>query len=116
LGGVSYPGKLLYLPGTSEAPNEPLVGQTEVARWTWNHVVLVRDGERVRVYLNGNSRPEIDASAPSGLPLLTSQLYFGGSCDNESNWEGRLDEIAVFDRPFTPQEVERLYSPEGSAE
>ena len=72
-------------------------------------MVLVRDGDRVRIYLNGNPQPEIDASAPWNLPLMTQQVYLGGRCDNESNWEGRLDEIAVFDRTLSPMEIEGLY-------
>jgi hypothetical protein len=109
LGGASHPGRLIFLPGKTDAANVPLVGQTEIARWSWSHVVMVRDGDRVRIYLNGNPQPEIDANAPGNLPLLTEQFYFGGRCDNDSNWEGRLDEIAVFDRPLTPTEIEGLY-------
>ena len=31
-----------------------------------------------------------------------------GRSDNEANWEGRLDEIAIFDRALTAREVEKL--------
>jgi len=35
-------------------------------------------------------------------------LIFGGRSDNEDNWEGRLDEIAVFDFVFTEADILRL--------
>jgi hypothetical protein len=110
IGGLSHPGKLVFLPGAGGDDPSPLVGRTELARWTWNHVVLVRDGDQVRVHLNGSREPEISASAPMNLPRLTDRLYFGGRCDNESNWEGRLDEIAVFDRPLSAGQIAQLFA------
>ena len=79
-----------------------------IQRWSWNHVVFVRDGHSVRVYLNGNSQPEIETKAPAGFPVGFDRLFFGGRCDGQSNWEGRLDEIAVFDRALAPEEIEEL--------
>jgi hypothetical protein len=35
-------------------------------------------------------------------------VFFGGRSDNDSNWEGRLDEIAVFDRALSAAEVAKL--------
>ena len=103
LGGTaSQPGKLIFLKGDTN----PLVGQTEIDRWTWNHVVFVRDGDSVKVHLNGNAKPEIEAN--SDAPANCDQLFFGGRCDNNSNWEGRLDEIAVFDRALSGKEIKIL--------
>lgn len=36
------------------------------------------------------------------------QLFFGGRSDNQHNWEGRLDEVAIFDRALTEEEVQSL--------
>ncbi len=33
---------------------------------------------------------------------------FGGRSDNDSNWEGRLDEVAVFPRVLSVAEIRRL--------
>ncbi len=60
----------------------------------------------VHVYLNGVG--ELTCEAPAGFPEHYETFYFGGRCDNDSNWEGRLDEIAVFDRALRAEEIARL--------
>ena len=105
LGGTaSEPGKLILQHGEGK----PVVGRTAIDRWTWAQAVMVREGQRVRVYLNGSASPEIDIEAPADFPDGFGQLFLGGRSDNDSNWEGRLDEIAIFDRALTPQEIEKL--------
>ncbi len=107
-GTATAPGKLIFQHGDGKDGAKPLVGRTEIARWTWNHVAFVRDGHAVRVYLNGQPQPEIEANVPADFPAGFEQCFFGGRCDNDANWEGRLDEIAVFDRPLSAQEVGKL--------
>jgi hypothetical protein len=62
----------------------------------------------VRVYLNGDPQPEVDTEAPADFPAGSDRLFFGGRSDNDSNWEGRLDEIAVYGRVLTPEEIAKL--------
>lgn len=104
LGGTSgNTGKLIYAAGTGD---KVIGGKTEIPRWTWNHVVFVRQGDQVRVYLNGNKAPEIETTSPAGE--TTEELFLAGRCDDRDNWEGRLDEVAIFDRALTPDEVASL--------
>ncbi|WP_437187388.1 LamG-like jellyroll fold domain-containing protein [Planctomicrobium sp. SH668] len=107
IGGSSgNTGRLIFAHGSS---GETLSGKTELTRWTWHHVVLVRNGEQVKVYLDGSSTPEIDAKvAAPNLPTYP-ELFFGGRCDNVANFEGRMDEIALFDRALTGEEVAKLF-------
>ena len=105
LGGQSgYTGQLIYQHGDGTSLT---AGQTEIKRWTWNHVVFVRDADRVRIYLNGGTRPEIDAQVSSTRTTFPD-FFFGGRSDIESNWEGRLDEVAVFARALKAGEIMRL--------
>ena len=89
------------------------VGRTAIERWAWNHVALVRDGKTARVYLNGDPDPEIDREIVSGSSANPDEVFFGGRSDNESNWEGRLDEIAIFDRALSVDEIQAIHSLDG---
>jgi len=102
IGGKSgHTGRLIFQAGRGAGDLQ--AGRSEIPRWTWRHVVLVREGGTVRVYLDGAL--EIEASAP---PVKIETVMFGGRSDNDSNWEGRLDEIAVFPRALTAAEVAQL--------
>ena len=79
-----------------------------MARWTWNHALLVREGGRVRVYLNGADKPEIDLQATASFPAAFKQVFIGGRSDSSDNWEGRLDEVAIYPRALSPQEARSL--------
>lgn len=97
--GLNAKGQLIFQSGT-----QTLSGKTTATRWQWHHAVLVRDGETVQVYLDGQLQIESKAKAP--LPVAS--LFLGGRNDNQSNWEGRLDEAAVFDRALSENEVKGL--------
>jgi hypothetical protein len=96
-------GKLTFRSGEVSA-----VGKTPVERWRWTHVAVIRDGEKVRVHMNGAETPEIEASAPAAGIELIDTLFIGGRCDNDSNWEGRLDEVALFDRALDAEALASL--------
>ncbi|MFA7006198.1 MAG: LamG domain-containing protein, partial [Verrucomicrobiia bacterium] len=105
IGGKSgNTGRLIFFHGDEAAT--VTAGNTVIPRWQWQHVVLVRDGQTVRVYLNGQL--EIETKTAANFPAGFDQCFFGGRSDNDSNWEGRLDEIAVFNRALTAKEVSRL--------
>lgn len=90
-GNAGHAGKLILQLGDGAA----IGGNSELPRWTWSHVLLVRDGRQLRVFLNGAAEPEIEATADA-LPVdWADELFFGGSSRGDFSWEGRLDEIAV---------------------
>ncbi len=102
IGGKSgHTGKLIFQHGQSS--DNIVAGQTEIPRWTWQHVLLIRNGENVKLLLNG--QPELETTAP---PVSIDDLMFGGRSDNDSNWEGRLDEVVIFDRAFTDEETSAI--------
>jgi len=106
IGGTEgHTGRVFFSNGDA---SDPVLGvNTVIERWTWNHVVLVRDGDDVRVYLNGNQ--EVDGTAMTSLPARVGQCFVGGRCDGDSNFEGRVDETAIYDRALTDDEVAKLY-------
>ncbi|MDF1751503.1 MAG: hypothetical protein P1U89_01885 [Verrucomicrobiales bacterium] len=93
LGGLhsNAEGKLIYLPGNDM--EKAVVGKTPIERWTWNELKFVRKGNNVSIYLNGVE--EISQESKANFPDDLTRLFFGGRGDNDSNFEGRLDEISV---------------------
>lgn len=111
VGGTSgHSGRLIYFRGTD--PQDAIAGTSRIPRWTWQHVALVRQGHSVTVYLNGQQ--EIEARADGDFPPGFDQLFLGGRSDNDSNWEGRLDEIAFFNRALSASEIARLAHVKGA--
>ncbi len=80
-----------------------------VERWKWHHLVATRDGANVRILLDGKSMETTLASVSDASSPDT--FFFGGSCtgDGDGNFEGRLDEIAVFDRALSKEGIATLY-------
>lgn len=95
-------GRLIFDNGNPDQP--PLVGRTELELRRWYHVVMVREGSRVRVHLDGDAKPEIDAEAGVTRPA-DSPVFVGGRSDGMFGFEGRIDEVAIFDRILEASEV-----------
>ena len=96
-------GKLFVYNGDTLAGG--IGGKTDIPLKTWNHVVYVRDGSRVTTYLNGATEPELSGELTPGCPPEVTQLFFGGRNDNLFGLEGRLDEIAIYDRALSADDA-----------
>lgn len=95
----ALPGRLYFQNGGGPT----LVGKSELALKDWHHLVLVRAGRKVTVHLDGEANPEI--SGETRPAAQAAPLYFGGDADSPFRFEGRLDEIAVFDRALSTDEM-----------
>lgn len=96
-------GKLFVYNGDQHA--DLLIGNTPIELRTWHHLVLVRDGNQVRLYLDGKEQPELTGTLVSGHAANERQLFVGGRSDGLFNFEGKMDELAVYDRALTPGEI-----------
>ncbi len=114
IGGSLQPeldGKLFFFNGNDR--NTLLRGHTDLAWREWHHVVFVRDGRKIVVYLNGGTTPEISGEADVTLASDEKSFFLGGRCDRFSNFEGKMDEIAVYDRSLRPEEAASHYTAGG---
>ncbi|MEQ1841069.1 MAG: LamG-like jellyroll fold domain-containing protein, partial [Verrucomicrobiales bacterium] len=85
----------------------------QVNRWRWHHLVLAREGIARHIFLDGvhiSVRQSGDTHREH-----PDTFFFGGSCTGDGNFEGRLDEIVVFDRDLSEQEIVTLYQAGRSA-
>lgn len=102
-GDADQPGRLMLKLGDSN----PVFGSTVTPRWQWGRAVLVKSGKQVRVFQSSASTPEILQEFTDEQVALAqiAECFFGGRSDNSDNWEGKLDEIALFDRALTQDEI-----------
>ncbi|TWT34299.1 PVC-type heme-binding CxxCH protein [Blastopirellula retiformator] len=94
-----------------DKPESQVFGKTPLERWIWHNVTLVKTGDQAKVYVDGALELAADAKSVGSF----DHTFFGGRSDNQSNWEGRLDEVSVYDRALTDAEVATLAA-EGTGE
>jgi hypothetical protein len=100
-------GKLIFSNGDKTLKN--LEGRTVIEPRSWNHIALVREGKKVRVCLNRDSRPEITGELPAISSAAGNNWFFAGSRDNSSNLEGKMSEVALYTHALTADEISRHY-------
>jgi putative membrane-bound dehydrogenase-like protein len=66
----------------------------------WHFAVLIRDGEHVRVHLDGSEKPVLSGKAGKAA----NEVLFG------KGLEGRLDEITIWDRVVEPALITKLWN------
>ena len=115
-GKLGTPGDSLGIGGTHEAGGRLLcyngdalgdgvAGATELRPKAWQHVVLVREGAKATVYLDGSALPEIASDLPAGCPPDCAQVFIGGRNDGFANFEGKIAEVAIYGRALSPKEA-----------
>jgi hypothetical protein len=87
-------------------------GATTLSANTWYHVALVYNGTDIRLYLNG-SLDENGANNPlsysSGIYNGTGSFAIGSRGNVDDFFEGQIDEVAVFDRDLSADEIQEIY-------
>jgi hypothetical protein len=80
-----------------------------LARSTWNHIVIAKSGTTYKVYINGDHFENI--SNTRAHANVVSPLRMGYNEGNVANrFKGKFDEIGVWSRELTTDEVSALYN------
>ncbi|WDI43825.1 DUF1553 domain-containing protein [Bremerella sp. P1] len=121
LGNKEIPGDHLGIGGTHDAKRTgrlfvfngnkkkaSLAGSTVIAPGTWNHVVMVRKGNQVRVYLNGVQKPEIDGKLEPTFGK-ESRFSLGGRSEGFAPLTGHLAHFNLFSKPLSDTDVVALH-------
>jgi len=73
---------------------------------TWTHITVTYDGVTGRIYRNGRLREEGHIPAEG----FTGTAYIGGiDKHNGGFWRGIIDEVALFNRALSEEEVAQLF-------
>jgi hypothetical protein len=97
------------------SPVAPLLDQ-------WEHWAVVYDGTNLTVYLNGNQGPaggvaSNPVSAAIGYASYQGSILIGSELaqDGARNWNGLLDDVAVFSGALSQSEIQTVMSGDFSA-
>ena len=79
---------------------------------TWNHIVMTYNSQNVKLYINGVLK------ATTSNPVImntvsTSGISIGEAAQYNGYWhhtDGKIDDIGIWDRALTDQEVNNLYN------
>jgi len=101
-------GKLFIFNGNEK--KRSIVGSTVIPPNSWNHIVLIRDAQRVKVFLNGQLEIEDDLDATFGS---SATFCFADRSDNFAPLTGNVGEIALFAHALNDEQASRLHTASG---
>lgn len=79
----------------------------------WAHVAVVYHGTDIRIYVdgalaeNGNNNPK---TYSSGIYDGTAEIRVGGRDGSANYFDGLIDEVAIFDRALSADEIADIYN------
>jgi hypothetical protein len=91
-------------------------GPTVFSNNAWYHVAVVYDGANaagptVTLYVNGTpSTPTTPPPPPSTITPSDADVYIANLPNGGSLFVGMIDEVAVWNRALSPQEIQTLYT------
>lgn len=109
-GGNYYVRAVLSNNGTATSA---AVGATALATGTWYHVGVVYNGTDIRIYLdavldaNGANNPKVYSA---GIFAGSAPFELGRLINAGRDYDGLLDEVAVFDRELSSTEISDIYN------
>ncbi len=88
-----------------------------VTNGQWHHLVVTRVQDDICLYVNGSIQdcddgfPNRDLSVPNSNAVVLGQEQdtYGGRFDSGQSFEGKLDELIIFDGALTADEVTTIY-------
>ncbi|MEA3500748.1 MAG: LamG-like jellyroll fold domain-containing protein [Candidatus Marinimicrobia bacterium] len=101
-GKISF---VLYIPSWSEISTD---WGDRITDTNWHHVAGVYDGVEMKIYLDGK---EFASQAVKGnIQLTTSDVWIGSQTKSLNNFNGKLDEIGIYNKALSESEIEDLYN------
>jgi len=74
---------------------------------SWYHLIGVVDSNKAYLYMNGKLVGE--QSRPSGSTPVSNFTAIGAMNSNQKYWDGNIDEVRIYNRALSPDEVKKLY-------
>ena len=104
----------IYLVGDN---SDVYTGTNSVTLNAWNHVVVVYGGGSIlnstsaRIYINGVDKTSNNAGAQAQtLNTANSNYKIGSRAGSSQFFPGKIDDVRIYNRALSAQEVQQLYS------
>jgi hypothetical protein len=90
--------------GTFNGNGNTVVGPAAIAVNTWTHLAATYDGTTLRLFVNGN---QVSTTNVNGLLQTNSNpLRIGGNVPYGEYFQGRIDDVRIYNRPQTAAEIQ----------
>ena len=88
-----------------------IIGTSDIQNGGWHHIVATTtNGGGVFVYVNGVLEVS-NAGANANIASTTTELWVGNNPNAASRmWDGRIDDIGLWDRALSLSEVQEIYN------
>jgi hypothetical protein len=105
---IEHPGRIRFLhrdpPSSDPVAGTQCFSKSSYELRRWEHLVAVKDGGEMRLYVNGKmvAKADDNTALADNLTLLIGQL------DQHRDWRrfvGQLDELAVYNRALSDAEI-----------
>lgn len=88
-----------------------LTGSTVMNDSNWHHIVVVRSGDNWELFIDANSE---DTNTSSGSLDTSNNYRIGINVGNNNPFNGTIDEVAIWNRSLTADEILDLYNNQSS--
>ena len=107
-GGSVSAGKIhMSIWGSGETWINTPASTTRVDDGEWHHIVGTSDGTTLCLYVDG----VLEASIESGtINNLIGNVYIGARATGTSGWNGKIDDVRIYNTALTPYYVKLLYN------
>ncbi|MBU1134877.1 MAG: LamG domain-containing protein, partial [Candidatus Omnitrophica bacterium] len=102
------PHKLLFSVYNTAGAEAAATSSTDIPLATWTYVVAVYNGTNVMVYINGAQNGSI-GSLSGNIQAISNDCRIGGDVFGSPEFNGTIDEVAIYNRALTAEEIQQHY-------
>ena len=106
-GGINSSNQVYF-----QINGNPLTSTGTITNGTWSHIVLVKSGTSMNIYIDNNA--ETPATAPATAYTGTENLEIGRQTGGANYLAGSIDEFAIWNTALTSTQVSEIYNATGT--
>ncbi len=85
-----------------------MYSNTKVAVGSWTHIATTYNGSELRIYINGKL-DTYNSTLSGNITGNNDNIYVGAESGSISNFDGLIDEVAIYNRSLDADEILRRY-------